>query len=277
MTLDWTHRVFAGEERDALILDLLQRIDRDRFSRPSKNAGRWEVGWRENLEAFEASGDVVALKPRYFHPNMPMRFNGEFVQFNDPDFEWHWYENFRAELSVELEPFDHIYEFGCGSGHNVAYWAGRWPRKQVIGLDRTPASLDIMASLNRRLFPNVSGYKFDFHYPETDLIIEPNSAIVTVGALEQTGLGWWPFMDFVLKKKPALCIHIEPIMEWYDTTKLVDWTAWKIHDRRGFWQGFPPRLKELEDLGRVKIHRTKRTGLGSLLLEGYSQIVWSPL
>jgi hypothetical protein len=73
-------------------------------------------------------------------------------------------------------------------------------------------------------------------------------------------------MDFLKRTKPAGCFHIEPMVNWYDPAKLVDHTAIRIHKARGFWTGFAEEV-------RASMHRT---GFGSLLLEGYSQVIWNP-
>jgi hypothetical protein len=95
--------------------------------------------------------------------------------------------------------------------------------------------------------------------------------------MEQTGTNWQAFLEFLLRKKPSRVHHIEPIFEWYNPSQLVDYTALKAHEARNFWRGYPTRLLELEQTEKVKIHHSKRAHFGSLVLEGYSQLIWSPL
>jgi hypothetical protein len=52
-------------------------------------------------------------------------------------------------------------------------------------------------------------------------------------------------------------------VDLYNPNSLVDYTAIKIHQARDFWRGFTT----------TGMHRT---GFGSLLLEGYSQLFWMP-
>ena len=47
--------------------------------------------------------------------------------------------------------------------------------------------------------------------------------------------------------------------------------------KRGYLDGYITKLKRLEDEGRVVIHEILRTGIGSLFIEGYSIISWSPV
>ena len=66
--------------------------------------------------------------------------------------------------------------------------------------------------------------------------------------------------------------------EWYDhENNTVDYTAWKAHEVRNFWRGFPQKLIELERMGKVRILKTKRANFGSLVIEGYSQLIWQPI
>ncbi|NDB76105.1 MAG: adenylate/guanylate cyclase domain-containing protein [Verrucomicrobia bacterium] len=129
--------------------------------------------------------------------------------------------------------------------------------------------MDIVEALRKEHGLNVAGRQFDFFHPDETLDMPAGSAIFTVGALEQTGTQWEKFLEFVLKKKPACCFHIEPIHEWYDhENNLVDYTAWKAHEVRNFWRGFPGRIIELEKQGRARILKTKRINFGSLVAGG---------
>jgi len=94
--------------------------------------------------------------------------------------------------------------------------------------------------------------------------------------LEQTGRAYESFLQFLLEASPTLCVHVEPICEWYDENNLIDYVAIKFHKKRKYWENFPNRLRELEDEGKVEIFKMKRPYFGSLYLEGYSQIIWRP-
>jgi SAM-dependent methyltransferase len=278
---DWSYRVVEGTARDAIVLDLLGRIEGRKMSMvKDEDKSRWEKGWGENLDAFKTSGGSLdALTPKYIRPGQPVRLWGEFVQPHDPDFEKNWYGVYRAWYAHRyLSTFEHIFEFGSGSGFNVAYLAQQFPKARVTGLDWAMPSVEIVEALREKHGLNTAGRQFDFFHPDYSLEIPPASAIFTVGALEQTGPNWEPMLDFFLAKKPACCFHIEPIQEWYDRDhNLVDYTGWKAHEARNFWRGFPAKIIELEKKGRARILKTKRIYFGSLPLEGYSQLFWQPV
>jgi len=277
---NWSYRPLEEQERDSVIIDLLQRIDERKLSTVSnEDKSRWLKGWGENLKAFrEQNGSLEALVPKYIREGQPVRLFGRFVQTSNPQFELRWYEIFRHWFfQTNFGQFDNIFEFGCGSGFNVAELAQLYTKAKIFGLDWAQPSVDIINELRSRKGLNVEGRLFDFFHPDQALVIPPNSAVFTIGALEQTGTNWNSFLEFLLAKKPKCVFHVEPIHEWYDEESLVDYTAMKAHAVRNFWRGFPPKLAELEREGRVKILHTKRAYFGSLVLEGYSQITWSPL
>lgn len=264
---DWRYAVVDEAESNRLVLRLLQRADQKDFSLADTGVERWEKGWRENLEAYRQTGDVAALEPKYLRPANFLRLDSRFIAPVDPMFERNWYRIFRGWFARRyLAEFDEIYEFGCGSGHNVAWLAQEFPDKQFHGFDWARPSIEILKTLSLSL-SNITGWwTFDFFHP-VPVEVPPNTAILTIGALEQTGQRWRPFLDFLKGSGAAMCFHIEPVVEWYDPGNLIDYTAIKAHEARGFWRGF------VDEIQPVRKHRT---GFGSLLLEGYSQFMWRP-
>lgn len=263
---DWHYEPVDGPTSNKIVLSLLKMVERREFSIAGENTERWQKGWSENLEEFRRTGDVKALEPKYLRPAKFLRLDGQFIQPVDPMFEANWYKVFRGWFARHyLADFDAIYEFGCGSGHNVAWLAREFPDKLIVGLDWAKASNEIVGSLDlHNVWP---GYFDFFNPPPGKWEWRPNSAVLTVGALEQTGLRWRPFLEFLRRTQPAMCFHIEPILEWYDSCSLVDYTAIKLHEARGFWRGF---VDEIEPIWK------HRTGFGSLMLEGYSQFCFRP-
>ena len=277
---DFRYRKLEGHERDQVLLNVLKRIDSDQFSMAgTAGKARWEKGWSENLESFMEHGhDLSQLVPKYIRPDQPLRLDQNYVVPVDTNFELNWYEVFRLWLfSTYLKDAETVYEFGCGSGFNLAVLSQLYPRKELYGLDWAAASRDIVNELAKTYGWNMKGLLFDFFSPDESVKIADNSVVLTIGALEQTGRDYEPFLQYLLKASPKLCVHVEPILEWYDENNLVDYAAIRFHEKRKYWEGFPGRLKELESEGKVEILKTKRSCFGSLYLEGYSQLVWRPL
>ena len=277
---DWSYQPLEGEHLDDLLSDFLTRIRSRSFSIVVANdKSRWVKGWSENLDDFVASkGDPVALAPKYIRPNLPVRLFRRFVLPRQSRFELNWYRVFQEWLfRTYLTDYETIFEFGSGSGINVALLAQMFPEKRIVGLDWAEPACEIVNSMRRLRGWNVVGRQFDFFNPDHSLDVPPNSVVFTVGALEQTSMRHGAFIDFLLEKKPKLCVFIEPIRDWYDPANLADHLAIRAHDVRNFWKGFPERLKELAQTGRAEIIKQKRADFGSLVLEGYSQNIWRPL
>jgi cyclopropane fatty-acyl-phospholipid synthase-like methyltransferase len=168
-----------------------------------------------------------------------------------------------------------VCEFGCGTGLNLVALAKLYPEKKLYGLDWTTASCDIINKLAKTQNLNLTAILFDMYSPDYNLNIEKGSAVFTVGAMEQLGKNFEPFLQFMLKKGPSVCINIETIYELYNQDSLFDYIAAKYLERRGYLQGYLSRLKQLEIEGKIEIIKIQRT-FGSLYHDGYSYIVWKP-
>ena len=81
-------------------------------------------------------------------------------------------------------------------------------------------------------------------------------------------------VDFLLIKKPELCIHLEPIDELLDNDKLMDSLSIKYFRKRNYLSKFLPYLESLEKDGKIEIIKKQRTYSGSYFIEGHSLIVW---
>lgn len=275
---DFRYHALSDAAEDTLLAELNGHIDAGRFSVAGPEAkGRWERGWGENLARFRAAADVEALLPRFIRDGQPLRLFRRHVLPADASFERHWYEVFRRWLfTTQLADVGAVYEFGCGSGHNLAELATLFPGMHVVGLDWSEAARDLAAEIGRRRGGRVEGRLFDFFAPDESLALPADAAVLTIGALEQTGRRWEPFLDWLLRRRPRRVVHVEPIVEWYDADDAVDLAAIRFHRARRYWEGFPERLRALANQGRIEILATKRSYFGSLYHEGYSRIVWRP-
>jgi hypothetical protein len=154
--------------------------------------------------------------------------------------------------------------------------AQMFPGKKIVGLDWAEPACEIVNSMRRLRGWNTEGRLFDFYRPDHSVDIGADSIAFTFAALEQISDGFGPFLDFLLAKRPKLCVFIEPIYEWYDPANFVDHLAMRAHETRNFLKGLPAALQELQRQGRVEILKQHRVEFGSLLHEGYSQIIWRP-
>ncbi|MBI2265956.1 MAG: hypothetical protein HYU64_12405 [Armatimonadetes bacterium] len=278
-TADWRFRIIEGGERDQLILSVLNRIHSPELrSAGSDRENDWEDGWRENLVDFVQSDyDVGKLMPKYYKANVPIRLNKQYVLPLEPDFLYRYTQVFRSWIFHEyLGGYDAIYEFGCGTAHNLVHLAAIYPEKELYGFDWVRSSQEIIQILADRLKLKIRGRPFNFFDPDDSLHFHPKSAVFTFGALEQVGADHGKYLDFILRKRPSLCIDIVGIHELYDETHLLDYLALLYHRKRNYLQGYLSRLRELEAAGKIEIVGVHRQLFGNLFDDPYSYVIWKP-
>ena len=267
-------------ETETVAVSVLKRINSPDLTVAGDSGSnrRWEKGWAENLQDFDPKMGFESLRPKYVRSGQPVRLFQNYVIPKNPDFEYEWYKIFLEYLARKyMGGSDTIYEFGCGSGINVAFLSQFFKnKKRIWGLDWAQSSVRIVEAMARAGY-NVEGRTFNFFEPDESFKLAEGSTVLTVGAMEQTGPRYLRFIDYLLKQRVALCVNIEPIVEWYDQSKLVDYLAVLFHERRKYWSGFPALLDGLQRKGKVNIVKQKRSFFGSLYIEGYSQNIWKPL
>jgi hypothetical protein len=277
---NWGYDFLEGQELDDLVTSLLDRIRRKDFAVVVPgDKSRWVRGWGENLDQFVASkGDLDALAPKYVRPDTPVRLFRRYVRTADPVFEQNWRRVYQEWLfATYFADAPRLYEFGCGSGMHVAALAEKYPDKTIVGLDWAEPSVEIVENMRRFRGLRTEGRLFDFYNPDYSIDFPPGSVVYTFAALEQISDKYGAFVEFLMKKKPKLCVFIEPIVEWYDPANFIDHIARRSHETRNFLKGLPAGLKKLEDAGKIEVLKRHRVEFGSLLHEGYSQFVWRPL
>jgi len=277
---DFRYKILIGEERDKILLDVLKKIESDKqiIGAPERQ-GIWEKGWAENLHDFIKSGhDLNSLVPRFIRPNQAIRFNRNYILPFNSNFEIDFFSIFRLWLFKKyLKQFDFIYEFGCGTGFNLAVLAQLYPDKKLHGLDFVPSSVNLVNKIGEVYGWKMTGHLFDMLIPDETFEIKDNSAIFTIGVIEQLASNFEAFLQFLLKRSPKLCIHVEPTIELYDENNLFDYLAMKFHRKRGYTENYLTRLRELESQNKIEILKVKRLFFGSLYMEGYSCMIWKPM
>jgi hypothetical protein len=276
---DFRYEILAGAERDQTILRVLKTIDSDSLS--VVGSGRksvWEKGWAENYQNFMGKDyDINELIPKYYRPSQILRLYRDYVITCDPNFEFNFFKVFRLWLFKKyFKDADSIYEFGCGPGHNLVELAELFPARKIHGLDWSVSSRDLVNKIAEVHKYNLTGHLFDMFSPDDTLEITQNSAILTIGALEQLGCDFELFLQFLLKKPPNLCLNVEPLCELYDEDYLLDYLANKYMQKRKYLMNYLDRLKQLENDGKIEILTTQRMLFGSLYYEGWSFVLWKP-
>lgn len=275
---NFKYRVVAGKKYDEAILRTIKTLD----SKNLKIAGSdrlndWEKGWKENLAEFRKGiYDLSRLVPKFVKDDY-VRFQGQFIDPESDSFETDFVTVMRYYLFHKYyRNVDALYEFGAGTGLNLVAASEVFPKMKLVGLDWASASLEIINALKEKLKINIKALKFDLFKPDETYYLDKNSGVLTIGTLEQLGKNFKPFINYLLKNKPKVCIHMETTYELYDKNNLLDYLAIKYLEQRNYLRGFLPYLKKLHKNGKIKILEVKRT-FGSFYHEGYTYIVWKPV
>lgn len=278
-TLDLNFKNLEDNEKDAAILRVLEALGNDLVTVGPHRADDWERGWGENFENFKATKNMEDVIPKYFNKIPLIRWKQEWVQPISPTMEYDVLGlliNFITEKY--LMSFGNIYEFGCGTGHNLLRIRKRMPQAKLHGLDWAASSQDLIDELSATL-GDLNLYSSNFNYFEPNYAIEipENSAVITVASLEQTGENFVDFISYLIDKKPKLVIHIEPMWEPLDKNNLLDYLSIKYFEKRKYLNGLQNHLERLEKQNQVEIVSKQRTYVGSFFIDGYSLLVWRPV
>lgn len=279
LSSDFTYRVPEKKEMDRILLKIMKMVDENQpIVRSERSNNRsWNRVWSESLSDLkEKGGSLDATVPPYFTAPEFMRLKREYIIANDPQFFMNVYTIYRIWAFIKfLSEYDAIYEFGCGSCNNLSLLARLFPGKRLIGLDIASPPMEMIQHLAVTQKWKVEGRRFDMFRPDYSLSIGPKSAVLTVTALEQIGPRHESFLQFLLQQCPDVCVHLEPIVEWYDDNQLADYLTLRYHRNHGYLEGFWSRLKDLEALGRVEIIEARRLEFGGYH-DACSLLVWRP-
>lgn len=275
---NFRYRIVRGRERENLLFRATKALGEDLSVSGPHREPDWEKGWSENLGNFIKSNyDAGELIPKFVKKKEYVRLDGEYIFPANTEFETAFVTVLRTFLFKKyFAPFKTIYEFGCGTGHNLLALAKLYPDKQLLGLDWTESSCKIVRKISEAYKMKMQAMRFNMFSPDFSLPIDPGCAVLTIGGLEQIGTNFDAFLDFLLKKKIGLCVNVETIYELYDQNLFFDYVAAKYIEKRGYLQGYLTRLKQLEQEKDLQILDVRRTSCG-FFHDGYNYIVWKPL
>ncbi len=277
---NFDYEILQGQQRDSLMLEVVRKIDSGKMNIAGKEKQQvWETGWSENLDNFvESNYQESELMPKYYRPSQPFRIDRQYARGEDPYYEYNFFRLLRGYISDRyLRDVDSIYEFGCGPGHNLLYFSRRFPEAKLHGLDWAQAAVNLVNKIGQVQGLNLTGYRFDMFDPNYDITIDPNSAMITMGALEQLGDNYKLFLEYLLKESPAICVNIEPLCELYDENNLIDYLAIRHHKQRNLLGNYIGSLKDLELEAKIEVLKIQRVLFGGLFVDGWSYVVWKPI
>jgi len=277
---DLRYKFLEGKERDQLILQVIRNIQHKQMSKAGENRQPdWEEGWRENLDEFVASGyKLDRLVPKYFKMNVPARLNLEYIMPMSQNFVFEYTHIYRTWLFRKyFQDVANIYEFGCGPAYHLVYLAEMYPEKKLFGLDWATSSQEIIDHLSGHFGLSIEGQRFDFFKPDDSVTIRENSGILTFGALEQVGENHRPFLDFLLRNRPVICVNVECLKELYDSDDLLSYLALQYHEKRNYLSGYLTALERLEREKHIEIIKFHHHQFGNVTDDPLSYVIWKPL
>ena len=228
-------------------------------------------------EFVEADYDLGELVPKFVRRASIKRLCGELILPENPDFEVDFVKVLRDVLFRKyFSDVKSVYEFGCGTGLNLVDLANIFPEKKLYGLDWAQSSCDIVNNIAESKKLNLTGMLFDMFNPDHSIELSSDDGMFTIGALEQLGKNFGLFLDFILERKPKICINFETMNEIYSNIDMLDYVSKRYSQVRNYLFGYLTRLRELEQEGKVEIIQVQRT-FGGQYHEGYSFVVWKPL
>ena len=267
------------ERRDKSILEILAVLENEIKKVGPHRSNDWEVGWNENLKNYVNTSDISDIKPKYFGKIPIIRWKQNWIEPDDSDMEFHLLELLQIQVFEKyLKSNDSIYEFGCGTGHNLLRLRQRFGDMYLCGLDWAESSQRLIRTISEETKDvNLFAEKFDYFHPSHEFKLNENSVVFTVASLEQTGTNFVEFIDYLLENKPRLVIHIEPMWETLDQKNLLDNLSIRYFKKRGYLDGLLKHIRNLESEKKLHVVESRRSYLGSFFIDGYSILVWKPL
>lgn len=276
------YRPLSDDEQRRVVAEIVDTLEhRPLRVSGSDDPGVWEQGWGEVVDRLAGDSITIdSLKPQYFRGEATCRLEGAFIRPASADFEYYLGLGLRQVLFDEFfADRRRVVELGCGTGINLLLLARRYPGMELIGCDWADASQRILAAMARQTGHAIHGRKFNMLTAQgwPDGAIGADCVVLTVHALEQLGTNWSALIDFLLRQRPGLCVHVEPLLELYDSADRLDDLAARYHLKRGYLRGFLPFVRGLAARQRARIVAERRIRFGGLFHEAYSLLVWRPL
>lgn len=267
------------DELKELFASIKKDLDTQQFRVSGQNDnGVWEKGWGEVYKSVTEQGvDKAKLNPQYFGKYPYLRLDGTFIKPSTKNFEAKLDQCIRQAVFTKfLAEAKRVVELGCGTGNSLYLLNKLFPQMELVGADWASASQHIIAHVASTTGANLRGVNFNMLTMQgwDELSIDHTTAILTVHALEQLGSSHEQLVEAIVKAKPSICVHIEPILENYEQGNTFDELAIDYHYKRNYLNGWLTYLKKKEQEGLLNVLVNKRIGFGGVYHEAYSVVVW---
>lgn len=277
--MDFEYESMDISDENTLIAEIREEILQNKFVKAGQSReASWEKGWDENLQNFIKSRNIDDLIPKYFGKSTINRLGQHFIRAKNQNFDLNMLRAIEARVFTQyLSEQKNIYEFGCGTGHNLLFLRKINSHCALVGLDWANSSQETLSLLSQTLADeNMYGKNFDYFSPDLNFKLKPSSAVFTVASLEQIGNRHGPFLDYLMENKPSIVVHIEPFRDLLDDKNPVDLTSIEYMKQRNYIEGYCDAIFALQRNNEAQVHLFERTFIGSKYVDGYTILVWSP-
>ena len=273
---EFIYEKLTWPERDRLISAIVDYLVDDNLVEAGPHRiSAWTKGWGENHTEFSDSHSFKSLIPKYFGKHPYVKWQSEWIRPCNKDFEYNMARILQYWLFEKFfSSCENIYEFGCGTGHNLFRAQEVNESANITGLDWAKSSQEAIEEINKVYGFKFKSHNFDFYNVDNDFVLGSNSGVYTFAALEQIGDKYHDFIEYLTKNNPGVCVHIEPIAECLDNGNIGDYLSIKYFKKRKYLSGFAKHLKSLADEGKIEIIYEKGSFIGSVYINGYSIIAW---
>ncbi len=264
-------------KRDKAIVDTLKKINTENRIVTSKGRKKiWEKGWGDINYNFKKKKNIKNLIPQFYskRSNLYFRLNGSFIksaksfEYEMIDIYRHWY------FKKYFKNIENIYEFGAGSGHNLISLMKIFPQKKIFASDFSKNSVNLLKSISDYKNYNWKCFQFDMKKINKRIILKKNSAVYTSGSIEQLSGKIDNFFNFIIKNKPKVCIHIEPMPQLFKTNNLEDILSIMALEKKKYSTNFLEKIYQLKKQKKIKIIKLLKSPFGSQLIDGMNLLVW---
>lgn len=238
---------------------------------------KWNVGWSETLADFREDPNASSLVPKFVRKGLPIRYKGRWIMPLSDSFETDFVHILRAFLVDKyLVGLDTLVEFGAGTGHNLVHM-NQLGISRVVGFDWSEPSVQLMSEIALKMAIPLESYKLDMFDPvlPNGLNFGEHFSILTVGAMEQLGTKWQPFLELLMNSGAKVVMHLETNYEDLDPTMPFEAYPREYIRKRNWLQGYFQHLKILDANRQISNYNVTRT-FGSFFHDGYTLTTWSP-
>jgi hypothetical protein len=264
----------SDSEADSIMLDAVKYLLKNQLKSGLEYKQKWEIGWKENLDAYIATKQELDLVPKYITKNNVFRVDGHFFRSSNPYFEIDFARLILLHTVTKyLNKSDTIVDIGCGSCHYTLWLAKKLQSLRFFALDWVQSSMKIADLISKDFSLDIKPIQFDMFNPKIIDFGSKNKIAISIGALEQLGTDFDNILLWYKESEFETIINIEPIVEFYDENIIFDFLAKEYVLKRNWLNGYLTKIQNLCNNGEVEIIEKRRV-FGSKFHETYNVLVW---